>query len=60
MILNWAFKDCFYWELLSGLTRNTTDPKRLSYLRLLIKDLYESIKEEYRANKLFEVFYVVI
>ena len=59
VVLEWAFRDSFYWDLLYGLTRNTTDPKRLAYLRLPVKDLYECISEEYRAKKLYEPFYIL-
>lgn len=40
MVLSWAFKDSFYWELVSKLTHSTTDPKRLAYTRLALKDIY--------------------
>lgn len=43
MVIEWAFKGNFYWEMLHQLSRNTNDPKRLAYLRLPIKDLYETI-----------------
>ena len=60
MVLNWAFKNNFYWEMVNSITRNTSDPKRLAYLRLGIKDIYEAVAAEYRANKLYDMFYVVI
>ena len=44
MVLDWAFKNNFYWDMVTGLTRNTTDPKRLAYLRLGVKDMFEAIK----------------
>lgn len=45
MVFDWLFRDSFLWELVSTLTRNTTDPKRLAYVRLALKDFYESIAE---------------
>jgi hypothetical protein len=45
MVIDWTFKNNFYWQLVDGLARNTTDPKRLAYLRLALKDIHESIKE---------------
>lgn len=45
MVLEWVFKDCFFWNLVNTLTKNTTDPKRLAYIRLALKDIYESIAE---------------
>ena len=44
MVLNWAFKNNFYWEMVTILSRNTTDPKKLAYLRLGIKDMFEAIR----------------
>ena len=60
MVLEWAFRDGFYWDLVSNLTRNSTDPKRLAYVRLALKDIYESVTQEYRVNKLYEPFYIII
>lgn len=46
--------------MVNQISRNTNDPKRLAYLRLGIKDIYETIAAEYRANKLYDMFYIVI
>lgn len=43
MVFNWAFKNGFYWDLVTTLAKNSTDPKRLAYVRLPLKDIYESI-----------------
>ena len=51
MVLDWVFKNNFYFEMVNQLTRNSTDPKRIAYVRLGIKDIYESIQAEYRATK---------
>lgn len=60
MVLKWVFRKCFYWDMVNQISRNTNDPKRLAYLRLGIKDIYETIAAEYRANKLYDMFYIVI
>jgi len=60
MVLDWAFKNNFYWDMVHNISRNTSDPKRLAYLRLGIKDIYEAVAAEYRANKLYDIFYVVL
>jgi hypothetical protein len=59
MVISWVFKNNFYWDLVSQLTRNSTDPKRISYLRLALKDVYEAVVAEYRKDKLLDDFYIV-
>ena len=60
MVIDWAFKNNFYWDMIYNISRNTSDPKRLAYLRLGIKDIYEAVAAEYRANKSYDLFYIVI
>jgi hypothetical protein len=60
MVLEWAFKDSFYWDLVNTMTRNTTDPKRLAYVRLPLKDIYESIAEQFRSNKSYDSFNIIV
>ena len=60
MVLSWAFRDNFYWQLVQQITRNTNDPKRLAYLRLPIKDIHEAIQAQYRTDKLNNEFYLVL
>jgi hypothetical protein len=60
LVLEWAFKSGFYWQLASEITRNTTDPKRLAYIRLALKDLFESIKAEFARKKHYEDIHIVI
>jgi hypothetical protein len=43
--LQWAFDDCFYWNIIEKLPKATVDPKRLAYLRLPFTDLYQAIFE---------------
>lgn len=50
-VLDWAFKDSFYWNLIDNLPKVTTDPRKLAYLRLPVKDTYEAILSGYRENK---------
>jgi hypothetical protein len=52
MVLDWVFKDNFYWNIVQQITRNTNDPKRLAYLRLPIKDIHEAIVTQYRIDQL--------
>lgn len=49
-MLDWAFKSSFYWDLVIEITRNTTDPKKLAYVRLALKDLFEAIQSDYRRR----------
>ena len=60
MVIDWAFKNNFYWDMIYHISRNTSDPKRLAYLRLGIKDIYEAVAAEYRANKSYDFFYIVV
>ena len=46
--LDWVFKDSFYWDLIHNLPKVTTDPRKLAYLRLPVKDVYETILTGYR------------
>ena len=32
------------------ITRNTTNPKKLAYVRLALKDLFEAIQSDYRRR----------
>lgn len=41
-------------------TRNSTDPKQLAYVRLALKDIYETIFSRFKKQKLYEDIYVVI
>ena len=50
LVLDWAFKSSFYWDLVIEITRNTTDPKKLAYVRLALKDLFEAIQSDYRRR----------
>lgn len=45
---DWIFRDSFYWDLVENLTKITTDPRKLAYLRLPVKDMYETILTGYR------------
>lgn len=51
MVLSWGFKNGFFWQMVSELTRNTTDPKRIAYIRLVLKDLFETIADEFKTKK---------
>lgn len=60
MVFDWVVRDSFFWELVSTLTRNTTDPKKLAFIRLALKDIYESIAEQYRIDKIYDKFFIII
>ena len=60
MVLDWAFKNSFYWQLVDELTRNTTDPKRLAYIRLAQKDIFQAVQNEYRSKKIYKQSFVVV
>lgn len=47
----WAFKDSFYWSLVENLPKVTTDPRKLAYLRLPVKDIFDTILNGYRSKK---------
>lgn len=52
MVKEWMLKNNFYWELASVLPKTTTDPKRLAYVRLALKDIFEAIRHQYkRVNR---------
>ena len=44
MVLDWVFRNNFYWDIISQITKNTSDPKRTAYLRLPIQDIFETIR----------------
>lgn len=46
--------------MVSELTRNTTDPKRLAYIRLALKDLFETISTEFKGKKMYEEVHIVV
>ena len=60
MVLDWTFRNNFYWDIVSQLTRNTNDPKRLAYIRLAIKDIYESVLSDYKKNKPSNEFTLIV
>lgn len=62
MVLDWAFKTSFYWDLVNEITRNTTDPKKIAYMRLALKDLFEAIQSDYkqRWSKKYPWLYIVM
>lgn len=60
MVLNWIFKEGFYWDMVNLVTRNSTDPKQLAYVRLALKDIYETIFSRFKKQKLYEDIYVVV
>jgi hypothetical protein len=61
MVLDWALGDSFYWRLVDEITRNTTDPKRLAYVRLALKDIHEAIAFEWSRNPQYKlIVYIVV
>ncbi len=48
--LDWVFRDCFYWNLVENMPKVTTDPRKLAYLRLPVKDIYETVLSSYQVN----------
>jgi hypothetical protein len=60
MVLEWLIKDNFYWQLVHTLTRTTSDPKRLAYIRLGLKDIYETIFTLFKKQLYFKEMYVVV
>jgi hypothetical protein len=60
MVLEWLVKDNFYWQLVHTLTRTTSDPKRLAYIRLGLKDIYETIFTVFKKQLYFKEMYVVV
>ena len=48
--LDWVFRDCFYWDLVESMPKVTTDPRKLAYLRLPVKDIYETVLTSYQGN----------
>jgi hypothetical protein len=62
MVLHWAFKEeGFFWRIIDNVTRNTTDPKRMAYVRLALKDLHETITLFYKTIPHYrEAIYVVV
>ena len=60
MVLDWTFRNNFYWDIVNQLTRNTNDPKRLAYIRLAIKDIYESVLSDYKKNKPSNEFTLIV
>jgi hypothetical protein len=59
-VLSWAFKNSFFWELVCEITRNSTDPKRLAYVRFALKDLFESIQNDYREKKKYQTIFIIM
>jgi hypothetical protein len=51
-IKDWIFRNSFYWELVDRLPKVSSDPKRLAYLRIQFKDIYEAILEAYNEMKI--------
>lgn len=39
MVAEWIFKNSFYWDLVHQISRSTSNPKRLGYVRLPLKDI---------------------
>jgi hypothetical protein len=60
MVASWLQKDNFYWQLVYTLTRTTSDPKRLAYTRLALKDIYETIFTLFKKQTYFQIMYVVV
>jgi hypothetical protein len=56
--LRWAFEDSFFWKLVEGLPKATTDPKKLGYLRLPFCDLFQAVFEK-KVKKNPEELYIV-
>jgi hypothetical protein len=48
--LDWVFRDSFYWDLVETMPKVTTDPRKLAYLRLPVKDIYETVLTNYHGN----------
>lgn len=50
MALGWAFREGFFWKMVDQVARNTTDPKRMAYVRLALRDLHEAVTLEWRRT----------
>jgi len=42
-ILKWVFKKSFFWDLIDHTLKTTMNPKRIAYLRLPLRHLYNAI-----------------
>lgn len=60
MVKEWLFQNSFYWELACSISRSTSDPKRLAYVRLPLKDIYETIFEEFKSTVDYNDVHVVV
>ena len=51
----------FYFDSVESLPKITTDPKKLAYLRLPFKDIYEAILKKFKSQpKNYHEVYLVL
>lgn len=60
MVSKWLFRDSFFWDIISNFPKFTNDPKKLAYLRLPIKDVYDLIKDCFKEKKVYKEMHLVI